>query len=560
MRSPIFGPAYVTKSTNFADNRLINLYPEGAQEPGAKDAGALYVTDGLALEVYCGNGPVRGMRLFGTTLYIVSGSGVYTLQAGGSPQLVGTITTSTGPVSFIVGSGQIAILDGTTMWLAPVGYPLTGGTIGNGGTGNAVGDILTLKASSGTQVGTATVTVGAVSSGVVTSFSVTATGSFATEPASLTQTSTTGNGTGFVLDSPTFGTTLQLYKVPLPFTNPTMGAYQDGFGLALQGGTNAVWQSNALDLSVWQGLAFSTADGNPEPIQAILELHREIWLIKQTTSEVWDDVGTFPFAFARNSGVYPEVGCAAPFSVAQMGEFAVFLAQTKMGDRRVCMMEGYRPTFISNAWIENAIASYAVVDDAIGYAYEKDGHIFYVLTFPTGNTTWVYDLTESMRAQMPVWHQRAAFLNGQFNRHWGNCYAFFDESHLIGDYLTGNIYAFSNGQSLDNGQQRKWLRSWRALPKPTDKPVSFHSLRIDMETGIGVASGANPQVVLRWSDDGGWTWTPERYAEAGQIGQTARRVMFRRLGSTRRNSGLDRVFELSSTDSAATAIIGAVLE
>jgi hypothetical protein len=36
--------------------------------------------------------------------------------------------------------------------------------------------------------------------------------------------------------------------------------------------------------------------------------------------------------------------------------------------------------------------------------------------------------------------------------------------------------------------------------------------------------------------------------------------MFRRLGSTRRNSGLDRIFELSSTDQFPVALIGADLE
>jgi hypothetical protein len=35
--------------------------------------------------------------------------------------------------------------------------------------------------------------------------------------------------------------------------------------------------------------------------------------------------------------------------------------------------------------------------------------------------------------------------------------------------------------------------------------------------------------------------------------------MFRRLGQTRRNSGLDRIFELSSTDVFPASIIGAEL-
>jgi hypothetical protein len=65
------------------------------------------------------------------------------------------------------------------------------------------------------------------------------------------------------------------------------------------------------------------------------------------------------------------------------------------------------------------------------------------------------------------------------------------------------------------------------------------------------------QVILRWSDDGGHTWSNEYLASQGSIGQTAQRVMWHRIGSTRRNTGLDRVFEVSSDDPVQVALIGA---
>jgi hypothetical protein len=85
-------------------------------------------------------------------------------------------------------------------------------------------------------------------------------------------------------------------------------------------------------------------------------------------------------------------------------------------------------------------------------------------------------------------------------------------------------------------------------------------LRIDMETGADVPEGANPLVVLRWSDDGGHTWSEEWFRAPGPIGDTMIRVVFNRLGSTKRATGLDRIFELSSTDLFKVALIGAVLK
>jgi hypothetical protein len=78
-----------------------------------------------------------------------------------------------------------------------------------------------------------------------------------------------------------------------------------------------------------------------------------------------------------------------------------------------------------------------------------------------------------------------------------------------------------------------------------------------METGINVPAGTTPQIVLRWSDDGGNTWSDERIVEVGAKGQTATTVKFNRLGSTRRFGGSDRIFELSSSDPFMVAILDA---
>lgn len=70
----------------------------------------------------------------------------------------------------------------------------------------------------------------------------------------------------------------------------------------------------------------------------------------------------------------------------------------------------------------------------------------------------------------------------------------------------------------------------------------------------------NPQVMLRWSDDGGHNWGNERKQAFGKTGETGLRVMFRRLGSTKRGKGLDRIFELSGDDPIPVVLIGADMD
>ncbi len=223
----------------------------------------------------------------------------------------------------------------------------------------------------------------------------------------------------------------------------------------------------------------------------------------------------------------------------------------------------------------------------MGYTYQQDGHTFYVLNFTDADTTWVYD------AATGAWHERAGFAKGDFTRHRGNCHARFNGEPVLGDYENGKLYAFDLDVYSDAGVTQKWLRRWRALaPGSNDlKRTAHHSLQIDCETGVGLegydfldydylgsetlqilqtesgedlildytaTTGANPQLMLRWSDDGGHTWNGERQVSMGRIGQYGTRAIFRRLGMTLKLR--DRVYEISGTDPVKVAIMGAELQ
>jgi hypothetical protein len=137
----------------------------------------------------------------------------------------------------------------------------------------------------------------------------------------------------------------------------------------------------------------------------------------------------------------------------------------------------------------------------------------------------------------------------------------FSNEIAVGDFETGNVYAFDLEVFADNGLPQKWLRSWRALPTGQNnlKRTAQHSLQLDCETGVGLNSGqgSDPQVMLRWSDDGGHTWSNEHWAAMGAIGTYGTRVFWRRLGMTTKLR--DRVYEVSGTDPIKLDIVGAEL-
>jgi hypothetical protein len=337
--------------------------------------------------------------------------------------------------------------------------------------------------------------------------------------------------------------------------------------------------------------SFSLKDGAPDDLVALIVDHREVYLLGEISSEVWTDVGSVPFPFQRIPGTSTQHGCAAPFSLARFGNSFVYVSRNNRGQAQIMQMNGYIPSRISTHAVENSITN-KYVGDAIAWTYQLEGHEIYVVTFPTLNLTWAYDNASQM------WHKWLYTANdNSYQRHRGNCCAVFQGMVLVGDYENGRIYQLDKTNYTDNGQNVRRLR--RAPHLVTDyQRQYFDELQIQFQPGVGttglsqptsdifinspyiiypnatltigpfqtyilglqadlssISTTTNPQAMLRWSNDGGSTWSKEYWVSIGQLGKYKNRAIWRRLGMAR-----DRVFEVSITDPVNAVIIGANLK
>ena len=332
-------------------------------------------------------------------------------------------------------------------------------------------------------------------------------------------------------------------------------SYLDGYFVFNEPNSSRVWVTSLLDGLSVDPLDFASAEGDPDGLVSLIVDHREAWLFGSNSVEVWYNAGLPDFPLQRIQGAFNEIGCEAPYSVAKLDNGLFWLGSDARGRGIVYRANGYTGQRISTHAVEWQIQQYGSMSDAIGYTYQQDGHAFYVLIFPTAQTTWVYDVATG------AWHERAGWSNGNFVRHRSNCQAAYNNQIIVGDFENGNIYAFDLNEYADNGDVQKWLRSWRALAPNTNtlKRTAQHSLQIDCESGVGTntGQGSDPQMMLRWSDDGGHTWSNEHWTSVGKIGEYYRRVIWRRLGMTLKLR--DRVYEISGTDPVKLAIMGAEL-
>ena len=480
---------------------MVNLFPEVIPE-GGKEPGFLNRAPGLRLLATVGTGPIRGMWVLGNYAYVVSGTGLYKVTQSFTSTLLGTI----------YGTGPVSMADnGTQLFIAanPAGY------IYNSDTGVFAG-----------------------------------------------------------ISDPDFPGAVAV-------------GYLDGYFVFNEPNSQKVWVTSLLDGTQIDALEFASAEGSPDNLVSLIVDHREVWLFGTNSVEVWYDSGAIDFPLQPIQGAFNEIGCAAAYSVAKLDNGLFWLGGDARGRGIVYRANGYTGQRISTHAVEWQIQQYGDISDAIAYTYQQDGHAFYVLTFPSANATWVYDVATN------AWHERAAFTQGRFIRHRSNCQMAFSDEVVVGDYLTGRLYAFDLDVYSDAGDTQKWLRSWRALPTGQNNlnRSAHHSLQLDMETGVkadfdlnldillateagdplytedgmGIvlsrSSGAGidqqPQIMLRWSDDGGHTWSNEHWRSTGGPGQYGKRVIWRRLGMTLKLR--DRVYEISGTDPMKIAIMGAEL-
>jgi hypothetical protein len=530
MKTPILGSSYVIRSVNAADNRMVNLYPEVIAE-GGKEPAYLQRCPGLALKTTIGTGPIRGLWSLGNYLYVVSGNEFYRLDSNYTASTLNQVLLQDGSLALLQDGSSILLQNQSTNLI---------------GTISGVGPVS--MTDNGTQIFIA------------------------------------ANPDGYIFNTAT-DTFAQITDPDFPGA-VTVG-YLDGYFVFNEPNSQRVWVTSLLDGLSVDPLDFASAEGSPDGLVSLIIDHREAWLFGTNSVEVWYNSGDADFPLTRIQGAYNEIGCIAPYSVAKMDNSVFWLGADARGQGIVYRANGYQGVRVSTHAVEYAIQQYGNLADAVGYTYQQDGHTFYVLNFTNADTTWVFD------AATGSWHERAGFRNGDFKRHRGNCHARFNGDPIIGDYQNGRLYAFDLDVYSDAGATQKWLRSWRALPTGGNdlKRTAHHTLQIDCETGVGLngydlydevylgtellqilqtengediildldaTTGANPQLMLRWSDDGGHTWNGERQVSMGRIGQYGTRAIFRRLGMTIKLR--DRVYEISGTDPVKVAIMGAELQ
>jgi hypothetical protein len=322
----------------------------------------------------------------------------------------------------------------------------------------------------------------------------------------------------------------------------------DNFAIYVTRGSQRWFASDLDNASSIGNLSYADAIGGPDNLNSVLIDHRQIFLFGDETVEIWYNAGGDPdFPFLREQNGFIEVGCAAAGSPAKADNTVFWLDNHRVARR----LNDYTPARISTHAIEQEWSEYATVSDATGFTFVHEGHWFYVLTFPSADATWVYDIATN------EWHERSSrYADGHDGAWRVACAAYCYGLNLVGDTESSRIGFIDAETYTEWGDMLRM--EWTYPAVYTDSRRAFHHrLQIDFQAGVGLTTGqgAMPEVMLYTSDDGGVSFTAVPSRSIGNIGEYQKRAIWCRLGSSR-----DRVYRAAVSDPVQVTVWDTQLE
>ena len=347
-------------------------------------------------------------------------------------------------------------------------------------------------------------------------------------------------------------------NTPGAFLGASMGAFLDGYFIALTPNSRSFQISQPNDGTAWDALDVSANLGSADKVKAIITDHEYLYLAGSKRMAVYANSGNADFPIVPVPGAFIEAGIRAPFSFQRIDNTLMWYGENEHGAGSVYRANGFIPQRVSTHALEAIWCQYAKDNDAVAFTQQMDGHVFYRLTFPTQDQTWVYDLSTNMWHERASWDAALGVYHAQTQRF--HCYA---TGAIVGRYfvvgIDGKIYREDKLIYTEDGRPIRRVRIPPVIAKQ-NKLMFVSRLEIVVQPGIGLngdppAPGADPQMMLRYSPDSGRTWSAVLTASPGRQGETDARVVFDQLGS-----GRAWVPEISVTDPVNWVIVSAEIE
>jgi hypothetical protein len=328
------------------------------------------------------------------------------------------------------------------------------------------------------------------------------------------------------------------------FRIPTSVTFQDSYFLFSEKGTGVIFRSDSLDGLSYNSLNAATDEYDSDDLNRVFSDRDELWSMGLNSLGFWYNDGKTALSFTPTQGKVYEVGCLARNSVQKIDNSILWLGSDKRGGRTIWRAAAGSPIRVSTHAVEKKLDESLTPEDAYAFTFRIEGHAFYVITF-VDVVTFCFDVSTGLWSEWQTLNKNdwnpIGFTNA-FNK------------RIVGDRRGNKLYELDLETYDDDGTKIAREGISQPIFSP-DQSLSVHSFfRLDVETGVGLNDGVDPIVRLSWANEDGVKFNNPKPRTLGKIGETRKRVFWRRLGLAR-----SRTYKFRITDSVKFVILGAYI-
>jgi len=311
-------------------------------------------------------------------------------------------------------------------------------------------------------------------------------------------------------------------------------------------------------------LKYGSSEADPDPIVALLKLRNEVYALNRHTIEVFNNIGTDLFPFARIEGAQIQKGCIGTQACCVFVDAMAFLGGGRNEAPGIYLGVSATTTKVSTQEIDNILQRYteAQLSEVKLESRNDKAHEHLYVHLP--DQTLVYDASASRELQEQVWFVLVSTTTGIAQYRARNivwCY----NRWLVGDPQSSAIgyLAQSTGHHWD--RQVRWEFGTLIVYNESNGAI-FNKLELVALTGsvalsaqiVGgllkedgffllqengqyillelavsnLAALGNPQISTSYSLDGR-SWSQDKFISVGTTGDTKKRLAWFQQGHMR---------------------------
>lgn len=304
-----------------------------------------------------------------------------------------------------------------------------------------------------------------------------------------------------------------------------------GLFVYVRADSDRYYWSAVLDGRTISALDYATAESGPDRLRDVVVVGDNMYLLGQDTIEVWFITGELTLPFSRISQRTVRMGVIATGCAVEMDNALHFISD----DRSVYRFSDV-PEKVSDHSIDERITQ-STTQSVFSFKYQ--GHNFLCLRLSQG--TWCLD------AATKGWCERQTY--GLSNWIVGSA-ANTDTGPIFGSAVGNDILEFDGNVEGLSRVQRIFSAGFPVLGGSV--PVDL----LEVEGNFGNTAADEQILQMRFSRDGGASWSTWRTASMGATGEYRKRARFRRLGYFDAPGGL---FEFMAEEDAPFRVSAVII-